>query len=1080
MIRYYCWLLFLSLATTIPTLACELPVADFNIVKIDGRIVMLKNKSQNADSITWYGVNMDQDVYIDGTNLKLFPENNTAALDLGDQTDITAFTLCTASLPRTCNDIYKFMIVVENECGTDSLTLEVGFSTQTMSTNTVFGSAQMVHNTLNGYFDENNYDSVGYLSGYTFIAGRSSISILKPASHSQVEYLSDNYSGQNASVQNEMAYTYKPAKDFVGNDTAIVLVKTNYTYFDTVTIVITVEDAIANSPILPFEQTEITVQPIYRFNSEEQYSCFVGLTSKAGEFYIQSGGFHTYNNLLYYKGDSVFYMFTPNNDYVGIDKAIISATKNNITKTLSVTIKIADTIFKWAKAKGLPSVRINALYQFSSDTILVGTEGKGLYMSTDAGLNWEYNSLDGENISSIVRQGSTILIGTYLSDIYTANVWDSKWQWKNKPFPEHYIFEIKTNHDTVFIATAGKGFSGGLYYSADEGQNWHSVNDKVTSLTFDFGSNGRLFIGAPDQAYYTDDYINGKTVDYKTTSEINNGSFPFSCYYIETIGKDSVVFVGNMGTFLSIDNGKTVKSLQQMNSYQGFHKVSGKYFVSTGGELVYADKLTISNLKLRTTSLNEGISHIIRTKNSLIATNGTEIFVSSYTPSAPLSIDEYVKKPYSKTSKDGRLKIQVNGGTYPYTYKWSNTATSDDLQNIAIGEYTVTVTDAQGLSMTKSFTVGTQAGYTPLTCTATVRKATFYGAADGAVDLTVAGGTPPYTFKWNNSSTSEDLTRIQPGQYAVTVTDADGDSLAGAYSIDLLYAGTFSLSGTLYFDGSTFSPASVVLYSNVSGSYLPYLIAETNDTGTYSFSNLPAADYVLHAVPQDNEAVSPTYAYHSIRYSDALQLHLVGNTSRFNIDLQATVAHEAGSGEITGEVHSLYDAVVTNGIFATSATLKNATQEIDHVIVMVYSDGKQIAWDVTDSAGVYSIDGLPNGTYDVLVEIPGFGSNQQTVNITESMNSVSADFTIVEKAIVATSVSRNDTTEILFYPNPVSDILYLSINKAEIVQIFSISGEMIAEQRQCSELSVEHLMSGTYLLKVITSGTETTQLFIKE
>jgi hypothetical protein len=47
-----------------------------------------------------------------------------------------------------------------------------------------------------------------------------------------------------------------------------------------------------------------------------------------------------------------------------------------------------------------------------------------------------------------------------------------------------------------------------------------------------------------------------------------------------------------------------------------------------------------------------------------------------------------------------------------------------------------------------------------------------YGAADGSIDLIVSGGRQPYTFKWSNGATSEDLTNLRSGRYTVTITDA--------------------------------------------------------------------------------------------------------------------------------------------------------------------------------------------------------------------------------------------------------------------------------------------------------------------
>lgn len=120
----------------------------------------------------------------------------------------------------------------------------------------------------------------------------------------------------------------------------------------------------------------------------------------------------------------------------------------------------------------------------------------------------------------------------------------------------------------------------------------------------------------------------------------------------------------------------------------------------------------------------------------------------------------------------GGVDLTPSGGTAPYTYVWSNNATTQDISNVPAGTYSVSVTDANSCIATLSAVV--QEPTDALSLTSTSTDASCYGFADGSIDLTPTGAIAPYTYIWSNFSTQEDPINLPAGNFTVTVTDANG------------------------------------------------------------------------------------------------------------------------------------------------------------------------------------------------------------------------------------------------------------------------------------------------------------------
>ena len=129
----------------------------------------------------------------------------------------------------------------------------------------------------------------------------------------------------------------------------------------------------------------------------------------------------------------------------------------------------------------------------------------------------------------------------------------------------------------------------------------------------------------------------------------------------------------------------------------------------------------------------------------------------------------------------GAVSTTVTGGIPPYTYLWNNGATTANIAGLTGGYYAVTVTDNAGTHAYNNWTV-TQPAVMILSATTTA--ATCLTSADGSINMTVTGGTTPYTYLWSDGSTTEDLTGVVAGQYDVTVTDSHNCTKTNSWTVD--------------------------------------------------------------------------------------------------------------------------------------------------------------------------------------------------------------------------------------------------------------------------------------------------------
>jgi len=188
---------------------------------------------------------------------------------------------------------------------------------------------------------------------------------------------------------------------------------------------------------------------------------------------------------------------------------------------------------------------------------------------------------------------------------------------------------------------------------------------------------------------------------------------------------------------------------------------------------------------------------------------------------------------------NGNATVSMTGGTPNYTYLWSNGQISSTATGLIFGTYTVTVTDAIGCTTTQTITITEPA---LLTASVTPTNITCFGFNDGTGTVLAAGGTGTYTYAWSPSGgNSSAASNLSPGNYTVTVTDANGCTSTSSLAITQPAVLTTSATSTnISCSGATDGSATLTT-SGGTGSYT-YSWSPSGGT-TSSASGLSAGNY---------------------------------------------------------------------------------------------------------------------------------------------------------------------------------------------------------------------------------------------
>ncbi|MCL4855768.1 MAG: carboxypeptidase regulatory-like domain-containing protein [Flavobacteriales bacterium] len=446
---------------------------------------------------------------------------------------------------------------------------------------------------------------------------------------------------------------------------------------------------------------------------------------------------------------------------------------------------------------------------------------------------------------------------------------------------------------------------------------------------------------------------------------------------------------------------------------------------------------------------------------------GTDNLVVNVSPAIFLS--DVVTSVSCNGGADGTITITPSGGIAPYTYSWMpNPATTQFINNLIAGTYTVTVTDANGCTEQLNSVVTEPV---PLVTTLIPTDISCFGANDGMINSNTNGGTLPYSYAWSNGSTTQNISGLNAGSYNLTVVDGNGCTTFESTAInELLPDG--EISGVINFQGAPISSGTVELIRK--DGVLPgdLTVVDTffvSTGGVYMFTNVPAGLYLVKAIGDTSlYNCAATYSVNTAQWDLADEWDITSNCSNdsqiVSIDL-IELPVNSGIGTITGQL-------IEGGSGVFNKAPGDPLSDID-ITVDQSPGGAIMDATITDINGYFTFNNLPVGTYTLHADIPGYGVTSQTIDV----NATTSSFDVVLCTI--DSINMIDMCEINV--TSVNDFSSFENNNSSTIQIVDITGKIVLTKKlikTIERLDISSLQNGMYFIKIQSNEKDFVQKLI--
>jgi len=347
-------------------------------------------------------------------------------------------------------------------------------------------------------------------------------------------------------------------------------------------------------------------------------------------------------------------------------------------------------------------------------------------------------------------------------------------------------------------------------------------------------------------------YSWSNTATGQTASGLSAATYTVSVTDANACVQTNTVVIGS-------NNGPIVQTTTPVNELCNGNSTGSVAITISGGSSPYT--YSWSNSASSITSLaNNSITNL--PANTYIVTitdkNGcTATASSAITEPAAISTPVITPTNASCGASDGSAIASASGGTGSLTYSWSTTATGQTATGLSAVTYTVTVTDANGCFVNQTIAIGNSNG--PSVQTTTPVNELCNGGSTGSANVTITGGSAPYTYSWSNGTSSitnspnNSITAVLANTYIVTITDNNNCSVTTSLIITEPSAITIPATSTVNSTCGNANGSATALSTGGTGT-LTY--SWTNLLSGSSVTGLSVGTYTLTVTDANNCSVT--------------------------------------------------------------------------------------------------------------------------------------------------------------------------------------------------------------------------------